>query len=400
MVVKFRMACLVLITFIFILLSNNLVIADNEDTDAITAKAYVLMDADSGKILKAKNEHIRLAPASTTKLMTLLLALGAIRNGKVNKNDQVISSQHAHEMDGTQLYLKPGEAMRFDDMLMGIALSSANDASVAVAEHIAGSEKEFVKQMNQKADNLGMKDTYFKNASGLPAKGHYSSAYDMTLLARYALAHSDILRYTSVKQYELQHKQLKSSNKLLWWYQGADGLKTGYTTEAQHCLIATAKREGLRLITVVMFCPQNNGHFKDSMELLDYGFNHYSSKSLMAKGYVCGTTKVVGGVADKVEAIAGTEVTSIYAKGQEKKIRSQIKLNSSIKAPVKRGQKLGEIEIYNDQELLKKVDAVAARNVIRSSTSEQIIGYPVVYVVIISLIVAAIYYYRRKTPGP
>lgn len=396
MEVKSRIACLVLITFIFILASNGPVIANDTNTDTITAKAYVLMDADSGKILKAKNEHMQLPPASMTKLMTLVLALEAIKNGKVNKNDQVVSSQHAYEMDGTQLYLEPGEVMSFDNMLMGMALSSANDASVAVAEHLAGSEDKFITQMNQKASDLGMKDTHFKNANGLPAKNHYSSAYDMAVLARYALAHSSITDYTSVKQYQLYHRKLKNSNKLLWWYQGADGLKTGYTTEAQHCLAATAKRDGLRLITVVMFCTQKDGHFKDTIELLDYGFNHYSCKSLLAKGYVCGTTKVIGGVTDNIKVVTGTEVTSIYVKGQEKKLRSQIKLNSEIKAPVKQGQKLGEIAIYNDHDLIKKVDAVAARAVLRSSSIGQIGHSHLGYGLIILLLLAATYYYRKR----
>jgi D-alanyl-D-alanine carboxypeptidase (penicillin-binding protein 5/6) len=387
MVFKFRVAFLVLITFTFILVSNSLVIADN-NIDMITAKAYVLMDADSGKTLQAKNEHMKLSPASLTKLMTLLLALEAIKSGKVNKNDQVVSSQHAYEMDGTQLHLKPGEVMNLENMLMGMALNSANDASVAVAEHLAGSEEKFVVQMNQRARSLGMKDTNFKNASGLPAKGHYSSAYDMAVLARYAITHSDITNYTSIKQYQLYNRKLKNSNKLLWQYPGADGLKTGYTTEAQHCLTATAKRDNLRLITAVMFCPQPDGHFKDSIELLNYGFNRYSCKSLLAKGYVCGTAKVLGGVTDKIEAITNTKVTSIYVKGQGNKLRSEVKLKARIKAPVKKGQKLGEILVYNDQELIKRVDAVAARDIVRSSSID-----PGGYVLIILLLLAAAYYF-------
>ena len=222
------------------------------------------MDADSGKVLKASNEHLQLPPASMTKLMTLVLTMEALENGKVNKNDQVITSEHAWEMDGTTLYLAPGEVMSLDDMLMGIALGSANDASVAVAEYLTGSENNFVAQMNQKAMDLGMKDTYFQNVSGLPAKGHYSSAYDMAVLARYALAHTRITDYTSLKQCNLRQGKsiLYNTNKLLWRYQGADGLKTGYTTEAKHCLIATAKRDNLRLIAVVMACPQMGGHLK------------------------------------------------------------------------------------------------------------------------------------------
>jgi D-alanyl-D-alanine carboxypeptidase (penicillin-binding protein 5/6) len=398
MVVRFRIACLVLTAFTFILVSNTLAIADITDNDVITAKAYVLMDADSGKVLKASNEHLQLPPASMTKLMTLVLTMEALENGKVNKNDQVITSEHAWEMDGTTLYLAPGEVMSLDDMLMGIALGSANDASVAVAEYLTGSENNFVAQMNQKAMDLGMKDTYFQNVSGLPAKGHYSSAYDMAVLAKYALAHTRITDYTSLKQCNLRQGKsiLYNTNKLLWRYQGADGLKTGYTTEAKHCLIATAKRDNLRLIAVVMACPQMGGHLKDAMALLDYGFDHYTCKSLLAKGSICGTVKVEGGVIDNIEAITADEVASIYLKGQEKKLKSQINLNSSIKVPVKRGQKLGEVLIFNDKELLKKVDAVAVRDVPMASTAGPITQILRGYVFIILLLMAAAFYFMRK----
>jgi D-alanyl-D-alanine carboxypeptidase (penicillin-binding protein 5/6) len=251
--------------------------------------------------------------------------------------------------------------------------------------------------MNNKAMELGMKDTQFKNVSGLPSTNHYSSAYDMAVLARYALNHSNIIEYTSVKQYQLFHRNLKNSNKLLWQYQGADGLKTGYTSEAQHCLTATANRNGLRLITVVMGCSQKDGHFKDSVKLLDYGFNHYSSKSLMKKGYVCGTIKVIGGTINNIKAITSSEVKSIYAKGRENKFRTQIKLYSNIKEPVKKGQKLGEILIFNERELIKKADAVAAQDVLRSGLSLQITGFSLVYGSIALLLLAGTYYfYRRK----
>ena len=220
----------------------------------------------------------------------------------------------------------------------------------------------------------------------------------MAMLARYALTHTRITDYTSLKQCNLRQGKsiLYNSNKLLWRYEGADGLKTGYTTEAKHCLIATAKRNNLRLIAVVMASPQMGGHLKDATALLDYGFDNYTCKSLLAKGYVCGTVKVEGGVIDNIEAITADEVASIYLKGQEKKLKSQIKLNSSIKVPVKRGQKLGEVLIFNDKELLKKVDAVADRDVPMASTARPITRIPRGYVFIILLLMAPAFHLMRK----
>jgi D-alanyl-D-alanine carboxypeptidase (penicillin-binding protein 5/6) len=224
------------------------------DVVEVSAESYVLMDADSGKILLAKNEDKRLPPASMTKIMTLILALEDLQEGKVGLKDKVIASENAWKMGGSQVYLEPGEEMTFEDMLIAIAVGSANDACVAVAEHLEGTHQNFVQRMNEKAKSMGLKNTNFINAYGLTAEGHYSSALDMAIMARYALEVPKMLEYTSIKEYNLRQGEFKlfNTNKLLWWFEGTDGFKTGWTDEAKYCLTSTVKRDDLRLIAVSM----------------------------------------------------------------------------------------------------------------------------------------------------
>lgn len=341
----------------------------------VKAESYILMDADSGKVLYAKDEHKKLPPASMTKLMTLILAAEALEQGKVNIQDKVITSENAWEMGGSQVYLEPGETMSLEDMLIAVAVGSANDASVAVAEHLEGTHQDFVSLMNKKAGMLGLKDTNFINCYGLPAEGHYTSAYDMAVMARYALRYPRILEYTSIKEYSLRGGAFKlfNTNKLLWWYQGADGFKTGWTNEAKYCLTATAKRDGLRLIAVVMASPETRGHFRDSMELLNYGFAKYAYRTFFTRDNVCGVVKVGKGVTDMVEAVAEEDVGAIYMKGDDAKISSEKHLASYINAPVKKGQKIGEISIFKDGELQKKVNLNAAQDIPKSGIVREII---------------------------
>lgn len=192
-----------------------------------------------------------------TKLMTMILAAQDLEEGKVTVKDKVVASEEAWKMGGSQIYLEPGEEMTFEDMMIAIAVGSANDACVAVAEHLEGTHQNFVDRMNRQAKMLGLKNTHFVNSYGLPAENHYSSAYDLAVMARYALQYPKILEYTSIKEYNLRQGEFKlfNTNKLLWWYEGTDGFKTGWTSEAKYCLTATAKRDGLRLIGVVMASP-------------------------------------------------------------------------------------------------------------------------------------------------
>ncbi len=363
---------IVLLVFVFTFTSPVTVRADTVD---VKAGSYVLMDADSGKILLAKNQNKRMPPASMTKLMTLILAVEALEEGKVGLKDKVITSENAWKMGGSQIYLEPGEEMTYEEMLIAIAVGSANDACVAVAEHLEGTHQNFVDNMNEKAKSMGLKDTHFVNSHGLSAKNHYTCANDMAVIARHALTHPKIMEYCSIKEYNLRQGEFKlfNTNKLLWWYQGADGFKTGYTSEAKFCLTSTAKRDGLRLISVVMASPEKHGNFRDSMQLLNYGFAKYSYKTFYVEGNVCGLVGVGKGIQDSVEVVASEDVGSISLKGKEDKITYQKKLFSYVDAPVKEGQKLGEILIYNDGDLQKKVDLVASVDVPRSGLIKEIL---------------------------
>lgn len=358
--------------FLLTLVGASPVQADQVD---VKAESYVLMDADSGKVLLAKNEHQQLPPASMTKLMTMILAAEDLEEGKVGVKDKVVTSEEAWKMGGSQIYLEPGEEMTFEDMMIAIAVGSANDASVAVAEHLEGTHKNFVERMNRKAKMMGLKDTHFVNAYGLPAENHYSSAYDMAVMGRYALNYPKILEYTSIKEYNLRQGEFKlfNTNKLLWWYKGADGFKTGWTNEAKYCLTATAKRDGLRLIGAVMASPEQQGNFRDMMQLFNYGFARYTYKSFFSRASVCGIVKVGKGVADNVEVITEEDVGSIVVKGEEKKITSEKRLQPYIDAPVVKGQKLGEMQVYNDGELVKEINLIAASDVPRAGLIKEIL---------------------------
>jgi len=340
----------------------------------VEADSYVLMDADSGKVLLAKNEHKRLPPASMTKLMTLILAMEDLYKGKVDLKEKVVASENAWKLGGSQIYLEPGEEMTFEDMVIAIAVGSANDACVAVAEHLDGSHEEFVKRMNAKAKELRLKDTHFVNAYGLPDPDHYSSAYDLALMARYALCYPKLLEFTSIKEYNLRQGEFKlyNTNKLLWHYPGTDGFKTGWTNEAKFCLVSTGKRNGLRLICVVMASPQKGGNFRDSMKLLNYGFAKYAYRSFFAPQSQCGLVSVGKGTNDRVEAICTQEVGASCLKGEEKNITYKRSLVDYIDAPVKKGQKLGEIKVYNSGRLVKTVDLVAYRDVERCGIWKEI----------------------------
>jgi D-alanyl-D-alanine carboxypeptidase (penicillin-binding protein 5/6) len=368
---KKKIGLMVILVFLISLFTPGMLYADTVD---VKAEAYVLMDADSGKVLLATNEHKRLAPASMTKLMTLMLAVEDLQNGKVGLKDKVVTSEEAWKMGGSQIYLEPGEEMTYEDMLIAIAVGSANDACVAVAEHLEGTHKNFVERMNREAKMLGLKDTHFVNSNGLSAPDHYTSAYDMAVMARHALNYPKILEYTAIKEYKLRQGEfvLYNTNKLLWWYQGADGFKTGWTNEAKYCLTSTAKRDGLRLIGVVMASPEKHGNFRDTMKLFNYGFARYGFKNITPRGTVCGVVKIGKGIQENVEVIAEEDVGSIVKKGDEKKIKAELAIPDYVDAPVKKGQKLGEYLVYNDGQLYKKVNLLAAQDVPRAGLIKQI----------------------------
>lgn len=340
------------------------------ETEAASA---VLMDAVSGKILYEKEPNKELAPASVTKLMTMLVAAEAIDAGRVKLTDKITASENASKLGGSQIYLEPGETFSMEEMMISIAVGSANDSCVAVAEHISGSHEAFVEEMNKKAQELGLKNTHFVNAYGLPAEGHYTSAYDLAVIGRTALNYPLIRKLTAIKEYDLRDGKFKlwNTNKLLWWYAGTDGFKTGWTNEAKYCLASTVEREGLRLICVVMGVPEVRGHFAESMKLYNYGFAKYAFKTFAPAGQKQGMVKVRKGTAEEVEAVTSKPLGVSIEKGKDKNIWVDTKIDSEVTAPVLENQKLGEILLYQDDKLQATVDLIAKEPVARSGVLQQ-----------------------------
>lgn len=339
------------------------------DVLEITAESALLVDADSGKVIYEKNADKRLAPASMTKLMTLILAVEALKDGRVSYDETVVASENAWRLGGSQIYLEPGEKMTYRDMLVAIAVGSANDSCVAVAEHLEGSHEAFVEKMNKKASELGMKNTNYVNSYGLPDPDHYTCAKDMVTLGRFALNYPELMELTSIKEYDLRGGEfvLYNTNKLLWWYDGADGFKTGWTNEAKYCLVSTVKRNDLRLVATVMGCPEPRGNFRDSMTIYNYGFARYTYKAFANQGAVCGLTRVGKGVSEAVEVVAGGNIGSICEKGQEKQVTWKRSITSYVNAPVKKGDRLGEAQVFVNGKLVKKIPLLAAKDVAQAS---------------------------------
>jgi len=329
-----------------------------------TAVSAVLMDGN-GDILYDKDCHKELPPASVTKAMTLLLGVEAVEQGRIKLTDQVYTSENAWHQGGSQIWLEPGEVMSAKDLLTAIAVVSANDAAVALMEYIYGSEQAAVDAMNQRAEQLGLKNTHFVNVNGLPAPGHYMSAYDTALIAQEAVKHPLYLEFCTIKEYWLRGGKnwLVNTNKLLWWYNGADGLKTGWTEEAQYCFVGTAKRDNLRLIAVVFATPEPRSHLRESMKLLDWGFANYCAVPIVTKGAPVETVRVLRGVEPEVQLVANKELTLILPKGKNKDIQQNITINPDIKAPVTMGQKYGELVVVQAGKELGKVDLIAEKNV-------------------------------------
>jgi D-alanyl-D-alanine carboxypeptidase (penicillin-binding protein 5/6) len=325
---------------------------------ASSAKSAILMDADSGTVIYEKNSNIALPPASITKIMTMLLVMEAIDEGRLKLTDKVQTSEYAASMGGSQIFLETGEEMTVEEMLKGVALASGNDASVALAEKLGGSEQQFVAMMNEKAQQLGMKNTKFLNCNGLPAEGHLSSAKDIALMSRELLKYEGITKYTGLYQDYLRKDSLKpfwlvNTNKLVRFYHGADGLKTGFTSEAKFCLSATARRDNMRLIAVVMGEPNTKTRNAEVSHLFDYAFAQFTNVPIYKKGDPIGTLTVEKGKVDKVPLVAKISYSVLLKKGDAGKgIRHELQLNPSVKAPIEVGQPIGKLVVYRGAEVL------------------------------------------------
>lgn len=330
---------------------NSLSLAEN-------AKSAILIERDTGTVLYKKNPDEKLPPASMTKVMTMLLIMEALDSGKITMEEKVRTSEHAASMGGSQIFLEPGEVMTVNQMLQGIAIGSGNDASVAMAEHIAGSEEEFVSMMNQKAKQLGLKNTNFVNPTGLPAQDHYSTASDMAVIAKELLKYERITDFTG--QYEAYLREntdkkfwLVNTNRLVKFYDGVDGLKTGFTNEAKYCLTATAKRDGMRVIAVVYGAPTPKDRNAQISKMFDYAFAKYKTHPMYKKDSVVIKATVSKGQNNKVDVVTSESISLLTKKGEKiDDVQKKIVINQKIQAPLKQGDQVGTLQLVRKGKVL------------------------------------------------
>ena len=334
----------------------------------IHSEAAILMEKETGQILYAKNEHEQLQPASVTKVMTLLLTMEAIDSGALRYDDMVTASDYASSMGGSQIFLAPGEQMSVEDLLKGVCVASGNDASVALAEHQAGVTELFVTKMNNRAKELGMNDTNFVNCNGLPAEGHVTSAYDIALMSReLILHHPDIRRFTTIWMDTLRDgkSELSNTNKLIRFYDGATGLKTGSTSSAGYCISATAERDGMELIAVTLKADTSSDRFEDAKTLLNYGFSTYALADA-GEGVTLKAIPVELGTADTVQPVLSSEGRRILIRqSQLADLERTVTMDGSVAAPVKQGQPVGQVTVTSGEEVLTTVPILAGEDVPR-----------------------------------
>ncbi len=352
-------------------LSDIAVPIDTGVTDAaigtrldIKAKSAILIEVNTGKILYEHNADQKLPPASITKIMSLLLVMEAIDNHTVTLEDVVSASEHACSMGGSQIWLEPGESMTVDELLKAAVIASANDATVALGEHIYGSEEGFVAAMNARANELGMTATCFKNATGLDADGHLSSAHDVAIMSAELIKHPLIKNYSTVWMDTLRggESELVNTNKLVRFYEGTTGLKTGTTSGAGYCLSATAERNGLELVAVIMSGDTSADRFNGAKKLLDYGFANYEYATVKPKLDIC-EIPISKGVKKTVSVTAKHNFNSLLKKNTSKQLSQEVNLKSNITAPVKKGDVLGCVNFYINDEPIGSVDIISNENV-------------------------------------
>ena len=336
----------------------------------ITSKSALLMDFNTGKIIYSLNENEKLPPASVTKIMTILLTMEAISNGKLTMDDKVIVSEYAAGMGGTQIYLEAGETQRVEDLLRAVIIRSANDASVALGEGISGSNEAFVKLMNDRAKSLGMNNTHFSNPSGLPIDDHYTTAYDIALMSRELLKYSSITKYLTSYMEDLVVGKKKDStqtmvntNKLIKEYDGITGLKTGSTSEAGYCISASAKRGDLQLIAVILGGKTGAMRFTEAKKLLDYGFANYDSLNLGKKNDTISTIPIEKADSTSIELVLERDSYALISKENKGKVEKEIIYKEKIQSPVLKGDTLGELIYSVDGKEIDKVNLVAKNDV-------------------------------------
>ena len=344
------------------MMQSIVVFAEGNTDLGLNAKSAILMEEATGNILYESNPDERLPIASVTKVMTMLLIMEAVDSGKISLDDMVTVSENAMSYGGSTMFLETGEQLTVNDMLKGIAVASANDGCVAMAEHLAGSESAFVDMMNEKAKELGMENTHFMNTNGLDEDDHYSSARDVAIMSRELMKHETIFNYTSIWMDTLRGGkfQLANTNKLIRFYDGANGLKTGSTSKALCCLSAAAKRNDMQLIAVVLGAPTSAERFASAKSLLDYGFANYAVNTQITAGDEVQKIAVEKGVDKEVGVVAGDSCSTLVKKGQEDNITKEIKIDETITAPIEAGQKIGTMTISRDGEVIADIDLNAS----------------------------------------
>ena len=334
---------------------------------SLSCTSALLMEKETGTVLYQQNSHEQLEPASVTKIMTLLLVMEALEAGRLTLEESVAISANAAGMGGSQVYLKEGEQMTVSQLIKCVTVVSGNDCAVALAERLCGSEGAFVSEMNRRAGELGMEDTHFVNCTGLPADGHVTSAHDIALMSRaLILNHPDIRDYTTIWTDTIRDGAfgLTNTNRLIRFYQGATGLKTGSTDSALYCMSATAERDGMELIAVVMKAPTSAQRFADAQTLLDYGFANYTLVSVYPDAPLA-PVEVLLGTVGQVQPLMKEECRLLVEKGRADQVSTRLTLASDVEAPVEQGQTLGRLEVYVGDDLQKTIPIVSAQEVER-----------------------------------
>ena len=363
---------LIFVMAISFLITPNLHIAFAESDVELSSKSGLLMDYSSGEILFEKDATNHLPVASMVKMMTILIALEEFEEGNVSLDTMISTTENASGMGGSQVFIDPYVEYSFEDLLKSVIVASANDASVALAEYFNGNEKSFVNRMNRRAKELGMNDTNYSNCTGLPAPEQYSCAKDSCVLMREILKHDLYHKYSSIWMDTLTHPsgretELVNTNKLIRYFQGCDGGKTGSTNEAGCCLTASAKRGDMRLISCIIGAENSKTRFNESSLLLNYGFSNFENKFLVSVDTALSTLPVTKGKTDEVEVFASENFTAVVKKGDKDKYETILKLPEKVKAPLKSGDKIGSVIVTKDGNIVKEIDVVVKENIKHSS---------------------------------
>jgi serine-type D-Ala-D-Ala carboxypeptidase (penicillin-binding protein 5/6) len=367
-----KLTSIILLFFLLFTSFFLLIYAEEQSGDidlAENSKSAILMEKDTGEILYNKNADERLPPASMTKIMTLILIMEALEKGQITLNEKVRVSEHAASMGGSQIFLEAGEEMTVEDLLKGIAIASGNDASVALAEKIAGSEKAFVIKMNEKVKSLGLKNTHFVNSTGLPAENHYSTAHDMAVMAKELLKYEDITKYTSIYEDYLRKGTedefwLVNTNKLVRFYDGVDGLKTGYTSEAKYCLTATAKRGDMRVIAVAMGADTTKKRNADVSAMLDYAFSQYNTKPVFDRHEVVDQLKLLKAEKEKIDVVTEDKISILIKNGEKvENVEKLIEYDKNLTLPIEQGKPIGILKLKVNGKIVSETPLVVQEKV-------------------------------------